>query len=77
VFDGGTLDDDNLVTACKSCNSSKGTSGYDAFKLRMQPVLLERMWRSIEREIIDYADKRGHVVVAARLENLATELRNS
>lgn len=29
---GGTLDESNLVTACRSCNSEKGTSEFRQFK---------------------------------------------
>ena len=31
VLYGGTDDEDNLVPACRSCNSSKGTKSFDAF----------------------------------------------
>ena len=61
VADGGTTTQDNIVPACKSCNSSKGASEWRDWFMKQPFFSQERMnkifqWRSIIRAAGDSHD---------------------
>lgn len=72
---GGTLDESNLLTACGSCNSAKGSKEYRAFKFSRFLAQTDESIRAIIAE--ENLTRSELLFVAAILRNHANELERA